>query len=519
MAPKAKKAAAKPKAEPKAKADAKAKAKAAPGATAAGSGAAAAKQSRVDAAESPRDKKVRETEALLRECLEEKEVANVDGRVLDIAIGQAKFLEKPVDKDLLAKAEKRLEEVKEFEAELKKRAEELRAKKDEVIKQHDEQNELFSEACSARKDLKQQVEALFDAVGDSELDKVKKCILSVGSGVGDGFPLPPIPVDAEDHEGNTPMSEAACYGEIEIVEFLLESGAHPNTRNKQGRTPLWRAVYNGHDEVVKFLLDKGADPTIETNDGEPPGKFGTESTKGLIASWDNTLTAENSEENLTASQRLPKPWPRLLLEACEKGDSAAATDVVKAISAEEGNAKGLIRTIINFEEMADALWMATTRGHLELCRVLLDAGADVDSYTDTGLTCLMIACRKGHTEIVKELLKRGAKTYLRSDQGRLASDYAREYGDGHAMHDIVISHCKNIEDWSTLEEEARQSGGNKACGREAAEAIIDGRKNAGASTAITAELKAMSADELKEGGDRYKELLEQRALADVLGMG
>eukprot|EP00959_Pyramimonas_sp_CCMP1952_P438547 9181212-Pyramimonas_sp.AAC.1 len=70
----------------------------------------------------------------------------------------------------------------------------------------------------------------------------------------------------------------------------------------------------------------------------------------------------------------------------------------------------------------------------------MEAGADVDSSSKTGLTCLMIACRKGHTDILKELLARSAKTYLRSAQGRLASDYAREYGDGHALHDLVVAH-------------------------------------------------------------------------------
>merc|ERR1712232_1093614 len=35
----------------------------------------------------------------------------------------------------------------------------------------------------------------------------------------------------------------------------------------------------------------------------------------------------------------------------------------------------------------------------------------------------------------------------------------------------------------------------------------------------TVALKSMSAEELREGGDRYKQLLEQCALSEVLGMG
>jgi len=210
-------------------------------------------------------------------------------------------------------------------------------------------------------------------------------------------------------------------------------------------------------------------------------------------------------------------------EATAAGDTTLVGSVLTAIATAEGaesdKAKVLLKTVLEYEDMVDVLWMACTKGHEELCRMLLDAGADVNSSTQSGVTCLMICCRKGHTAIAKELMARGAKTYIRSEEGRLASDYAREYGDGHYLHDIVVAHCRKVEDWSTLEEEARQHAGNKACGAEGVEDIVEGRKNAGASDKATAALKALSADELREGSDRYKELLEQRALADVLGMG
>jgi len=467
-----------------------------------------------------RDEKVAKAENLVRECLAETEIARVDGRVLDIAVSEARLLA-GVDPELLARGEARLAEYRAFEEELQRRAEELRARKAEVIGQQDEENEAFANAFEARKRLKKQVEDLFEAVGDSELDKVQAFVREhCASGADtEPFGLPPLAVDVEDHDGNTPLSEASCYGETEIVEFLLQSGAHPNSRNRQGRTPLWRATYNGHEDIVKLLLENGADPSIENHDGEPPGKYGTDGTKALIAGWDRTLTAER-QEDLRPLQRLEYPWPHLLLKACVAGDVKAASDIVKAIAAEAaGKAGPLLRTVLNFEDMADSVWMACTKGHLELAAALLDAGADLDSSTESGLTCLMIACRKGHREVVKELLKRGAKTHLRSEQGRLASDYAREYGDGHQVHDLVVSHCRQSQDWTTLEEEARQAGGNKACGVEAVERLLDSRKNAGASDAATAALKAMSADELREGGDRYRQLLEERALADVLGMG
>jgi len=499
---------AKSRAEPRAKSTAKAKAKSA-ASPASPRGAAAAPTLPEKSPE------VIKAENLLRECLLEKDIERVDGRVLDIAVAQAKPLD-DLDKSLLQRAEARLAEHQAFQVELQRRVEALRERKAGVIAQHDAENEAFAEAVETRQRLKKQVEDLFDAVGDGDLDKVQ----SIVNGTSSLDETAPLSVDSQDHEGNTALSEAACYGEAEIVEFLLDAGAHPDTRNDQGRTPLWRATYNGHEAVVQFLLENGADATIESHEGVPPGKDGSSETKALIASWERSRTAE-MKKGLRPLQRLAAPWPHLLLKACEAGDAQSVQSIVQALTQDAGTqrAKGLLKTILHSGDATDALWMSCTKGHLELCRLLLDSGADVDSCSETGLTCLMIACRKGHTAVAKELLSRGAKTYLRSQQGRLATDYAREVGDGHAVHAVVLNHCHQTEDWSTLEEEARQSSGNAACGVDAIEHLIDPRRNANASAAATAELKALSVNELREGSDRYKDLLEQRALADVLGIG
>ena len=48
--------------------------------------------------------------------------------------------------------------------------------------------------------------ALLEAAADGEAGKAQKIAASL-----------PFSVDVEDHEGNTPLSEAACYGELDVV--------------------------------------------------------------------------------------------------------------------------------------------------------------------------------------------------------------------------------------------------------------------------------------------------------------
>lgn len=499
---------------------AKAKASAGPAAGRASPGPAGRAKAKAAPDSSGDDDLLKErAEALIRECLAAPDVATTDGRVLDIAVLDGRV--KGVDKELLAQAEQRLEEWHTFQEELQRRAEELRAQKAEAIAHADEDNVLFSAACEELQALKKRVEELFSAVEDSELDSVRSWVRECAAPPAAGdFSLPPLPVDVEDHEANTPLSEAACYGELDIVKFLLEQGANPDSQNKHGKTPLFRATYNGHEEVVRFLLESGANPKTDAGiGGEEVGKYGTPATKALIAGWSPEET-QARQEGLSALQKLAKPWPRLLLEASRSGDAEAALLIAGAVPVERTELAGpaaLLGTIVDFENMADALWNACTMGHAEVAKVLLEAKANANSFSETGLTCLMIACRKGHNSVVKLLLENGAKTYLRSGQERLALDYAREGGG--SAESTLLDHCRKIKDWATLEEDAQQSEGHKVTNAEGLDGILESRRNVAASSSATAALRGMDASEIREGSDRYKQLLEERALADVLGLG
>ena len=63
----------------------------------------------------------------------------------------------------------------------------------------------------------------------------------------------------------TPLINAARFGHLETVKFLVENGADVNKSARDGyllnseiRTPLNMAKRGGHQEVVDYLLKKGA---------------------------------------------------------------------------------------------------------------------------------------------------------------------------------------------------------------------------------------------------------------------
>ena len=78
-----------------------------------------------------------------------------------------------------------------------------------------------------------------------------------------------VRVDSVDEWGLTCLFVAAAAGEREVIEWLLEHGAHAGPINQEdGRSALHAASAAGHADVVARLLDAdGADSTLRDGAG------------------------------------------------------------------------------------------------------------------------------------------------------------------------------------------------------------------------------------------------------------
>ncbi len=70
-------------------------------------------------------------------------------------------------------------------------------------------------------------------------------------------------INSSDKYNKTALMYASENGHIEIVNLLLLSGAKINATDKYNKTALMYAIANGHIEVFKFLIDSGADINIK----------------------------------------------------------------------------------------------------------------------------------------------------------------------------------------------------------------------------------------------------------------
>ena len=63
---------------------------------------------------------------------------------------------------------------------------------------------------------------------------------------------------------------AACKGQSEMLQLLLNHGLQLNHQCRRGDTALHFAAWNGHSEVIKVLLTRGASPSIRNKIGQTP---------------------------------------------------------------------------------------------------------------------------------------------------------------------------------------------------------------------------------------------------------
>ena len=80
------------------------------------------------------------------------------------------------------------------------------------------------------------------------------------------------------------------------------------------------------------------------------------------------------------------------------------------------------------EDGDTCLITAARYGHLDICRLLIDKGAQLEAKDIIGRTPLHCAAVRGHVEIVRLLCDRGADVEARSDSGSWPLHWAAYIG-------------------------------------------------------------------------------------------
>lgn len=199
--------------------------------------------------------------------------------------------------------------------------------------------------------------------------------------------IPGSDLNARNRLGNTPLFLAVAQGNLEVVQLLIQHGAHWQTHNKTQETLLMWAAADGYLDIAQWLHQRG----LGINDRDNAG----DTALGKAAWRDRTELIE---------------W--LLAQGADP-----------SLADQEGYTP---------------LMGAAEQGHEEAVELLIKAKSPLESRTTKGDTPLLRAALKERWAVVDLLIAHGADPCAQNDAGQRVYDLVAASN----LPDGIATKCK-----------------------------------------------------------------------------
>jgi len=226
-----------------------------------------------------------------------------------------------------------------------------------------------------------------------------------------------VDVNTAQLDGSTALHWAVERDDVELTDLLIRSGARVTARTREGVTPLELAATNGSGQIIDRLLKAGADPNAAlTPSGDTAlmmaartGK--TDAIRVLVeagAQVNATETWGGTTALMWAVSEGHNEAAKMLIDA--GADVKARSHYVAAANGRgfEGRTPLADSTDAKAAEFASGrltpLMFAAREGDVEVARILVAAGADVNALAGDGKTALAMAIFNGNYEVASYLV-------------------------------------------------------------------------------------------------------------------
>ncbi|XP_074029943.1 myosin binding subunit isoform X2 [Leptinotarsa decemlineata] len=206
-------------------------------------------------------------------------------------------------------------------------------------------------------------------------------------------------IDTANVDGLTALHQACIDDNLDMVEFLVENGADVNRGDNEGWTPLHATASCGFLSIAKYLIEKGANVAAVNNDGELALDIAE------CSKMEDLLKEEIEERGIDCEAARNEEEMIMLRDA--KDWLATKSSLVNEPHPKNGST---------------ALHVAAAKGYMDVLKILIQCGADIDAQDVDGWTPLHAAAHWGQKEACQYLAEKLADMEAKNYVGQTAFD-------------------------------------------------------------------------------------------------
>ncbi|XP_035775007.1 serine/threonine-protein phosphatase 6 regulatory ankyrin repeat subunit B-like isoform X2 [Anopheles albimanus] len=262
---------------------------------------------------------------------------------------------------------------------------------------------------------------------------------------GDDTSTAPLAGVLDPATGMTPLMYAVKDNRTPILDRMIDLGSDVGARNNDNYNVIHIASMYSREDVVKLLLQKrGVDPysTGGSRQQTAVHLVASRQTGTATAILRALLTAAGKDIRTKTDGKGKIP----LLLAVEAGNQSMCRELLSSQTADQ-----LKATTTNGDT---ALHLAARRKDVEMARILIDYGANVDVQNGEGQTALHIAAAEGDEAMVKYFYTVRASAGITDFQDRTPMHLAAENGHASIIEILADKYRASIyertKDGSTL---------------------------------------------------------------------
>ncbi|XP_068573336.1 protein phosphatase 1 regulatory subunit 12A isoform X8 [Cebidichthys violaceus] len=203
-------------------------------------------------------------------------------------------------------------------------------------------------------------------------------------------------------DGLTALHQACIDDNVDMVTFLVEHGAGINQPDNEGWIPLHAAASCGYLDIAEYLISQGASVGVVNSEGETPMDIAEEE------AMEELLQNEINRQGVD-------------IEAARKEEER-----VMLRDARQWLNSGQIQDSRHTKSGGTALHVAAAKGYVEVLKLLIQTGYDVNIKDYDGWTPLHASAHWGKEEACRILVENLCDMDLINKMGQTAFDVADE---------------------------------------------------------------------------------------------